>query len=219
MESGKEEIRNDTGVANVVEKGAIVAPKHTDVPFLGKTIVIDAGHGGLDPGSMGSSSGVCESELNLEIAGLLAKELETLGAKTVMTRTEATTRTLGTSNKLSLEERQVSIEKQSADLLLSIHQNFNEESSSYRGVQILYRKESDRAFAERIQNTFNQELSTKLHSIKGEYALLSYGDQPAFIMECGFLSNPQEETLLQQLDHQKRILNILIQGIRNYWDC
>lgn len=186
-------------------------------PLYDKTIVVDAGHGGKDPGAIGASGGVYESEINLQMANILANELKKKGANVVMTRTDESTKLLGETNKLSMDERERVIVNANADMVISLHQNYNENSNKIKGVQILLRQDSDIAFASKLQQKFNSELNVNLNYIQDKYTLLEFGNQPSFIIECGFLSNPEEEIHLQSYDYQKKIIDILINELDNYW--
>lgn len=182
-------------------------------PLHQKTIVVDAGHGGSDSGTIGVSSGIYESEINLQIANLLSEELKRNGATVIMTRTEETTKSFELTDNLSMDEREKIIENARADMLISIHQNFNEQSQNIKGVQILIRNDRDIDFASKLQKVFNEVFKVNLNYLQGKYLLLSFGNQPSLIVECGFLSNPEEEMLLQNLEHQQKIVEILTKEI------
>lgn len=187
-------------------------------PLRGKILVIDAGHGGVDPGSIGVFEGIKESELNLQIAKTLEAELEKLGATIIMTRTEDVTRQLGDLKKLTMAERKEIIENAEADMLISVHQNFNEDSDKVRGVQVLLRHDQDLNFATKLQNEFNSNFETQLYCLQDNYEVLSFGQQPSFIIECGFLSNAQDERLLQDTEYQQDIVKTLVNEVTNYWN-
>ncbi|MEA4987783.1 MAG: N-acetylmuramoyl-L-alanine amidase [Anaerovorax sp.] len=185
-----------------------------NLPLSGKTIVVDAGHGGSDSGTLGVMTGVREDVLSLEIATLLELKLKKMGASVVMTRTKEITEALRNERKLSFEERGAIIEGSNADMMLSIHQNFNEDSSQIKGVQILLRDKEYLDIATQFQNTFNNALGTRLNIIKDQYAVLSFGNQPSFIIECGFLSNSEDESNLQTKEYQEKLVDILCDEIQ-----
>jgi len=189
----------------------------SSIMFEGKTIVIDAGHGGFDPGTIGPITGAKESDTNLSIAMKLEQRLKELGATVRMTRTTENTEALGDSRKFSEEERAAVIESEDADLMLSMHQNFNEQSSDIMGVQVLVRDEKYLQMAEFLQSEFNLALDVNLNCIHKPYRLLQYGNQPSFIIECGFFSNPQEEKKLQTEEYQETLIDILIEALSAYW--
>ncbi len=179
-------------------------------------IVIDAGHGGSDCGTIGVETGVYEKDINLAIATKLQAELEKLGAKITMTRTEKTTKALGNTKKLSIEERGRIIEAIQPDMTLSIHQNFNEDSNKIRGTQILCNGSTSVMLASTLQATFNSELNTDLNYLQNDYKILKFGNHPSVIVECGFLSNKNDEKLLQTSKYQKRIVEVLVKEVENY---
>ena len=188
-----------------------------DLPLADKVVVVDAGHGGADPGTMGPITGVYEADINLKMSYMLKSELEELGADVIMTRTEQSTEELGTIEQMQIEERGKIIEDGNPDMVLSIHQNFNEDSNKIRGAQILYREKDSLKLAANLQDAFNNELNTKLNYLMGRYHLLKFGDQPSVIVECGFLSNPEEEKLLATDEYQKRIVGVIVKTVVDYY--
>jgi len=183
----------------------------------GKTIVVDAGHGGADPGTHGVSTGILECDINMEIANILAEELEKNGVNVVMTRTDSNTLGLGTTKKLSFKERKAIIQKANPDMVISVHQNSYEDDSSIYGGQVLIRRDEDMALAEQLQNSLNTMTNSSKNYIQGKYEILKYVDKPGFIVECGFLSNLKEEQLLQTKDYQEKIVQLLLDNLNTYW--
>ncbi|WMJ24219.1 N-acetylmuramoyl-L-alanine amidase [Paludicola sp. MB14-C6] len=199
------------------QKKTVSAVKTSNAPLSGKRIVVDAGHGGKDPGTISPNNKTYEANLNLMIAYKLKDALEKMGVEVIMTRTKEITQKLGTNTKLELENRGNMIEKANADMVLSVHQNFNEDNSQISGVQIICRTEQSVALADFLQKAFNKELNKRLNYIKDKYILLAYGQQPSVIVECGFLSNPQEEQLLTTDKYQQRLIDILIKQVKLYF--
>lgn len=187
-------------------------------PLSGKKIIVDAGHGGSDPGTIGPRTEVHEADLNLKMSYMLESKLKELGATVIMTRTDEITGQLGTDTKLKIEDRGKVIEDANADMLISIHQNFNDYSSEVKGTQILVRKQDSLDFATSLQKVFNQELGANLNYLLNEYHVLKYGDQPSVLVEMGFLSNPQDEIRLQEDEYQERLINVLCDEIKEYFD-
>lgn len=190
--------------------------KINDLVLKGKRIVVDAGHGGSDCGTIGTLTGVYESELNLKISYKLKGELEKLGATVVMTRTEESTNALENAKKLQISERGKIIENVNPDMVLSIHQNFNEESSSIRGVQILCSDRDSVELATSMQEAFNVELDRRMSYIMDNYRVLMFGNQPSVIIECGFFSNKEDEKLLQTDEYQNRIIKIICKQVKEH---
>ncbi len=186
------------------------------------TIVIDAGHGGDDPGMIGPG-GINEKVLNLVYAKKLKELLEAQGYRIVMTReTEDGLYDENQSNKKAQDmERRVKIIKESEPLLtVSIHQNsYPDESVS--GPQVFYFEHSEEAkkLAASIQNAMNTELAIerpRTHKGNTSYYILKRSSSVTVIVECGFLTNPQEEEKLQQEDYQDRLAQAVCDGVLTY---
>lgn len=180
------------------------------------TIVVDAGHGGFDAGTQGPETGILEKDLNLSIALLLQKELESRGHTVIMTRRDG--EAVGASKEADLQQREAVIAGTPADALISIHQNWYEGAAS--GPQVFYYPSSERgrAMAESLQSVLNQKLNIKEPRTvnAGNYRLLKAGAAPAVIVECGFLSDPTEERLLVQEAYQRRIVSAIADGLEAY---
>ena len=155
-----------------------------DVPNSKYTVVIDAGHGGVDGGSVGCSTGVVESNLNLDYAFNLAEQLNKMGISCVLTRTNENG--LYDSNAKSLKKsdmlaRKGIIEKVNPNLVISIHMD-SFSLSSTNGSQTYYKKgsESGKLLAQKIQKqlSFNFENAKKTEKI-GDYYIVNCTDLPA----------------------------------------
>lgn len=181
-----------------------------------KCIVIDAGHGGIDGGAV-SCTGVPESQINLEIALMLEDLCHLLGMKTKMIRTtDCSVYTEGSSiasKKISdLKERVRIVNKTKNAILVSIHQNkFTQ--SRYSGAQVFYAPIKDSLIlAESIQSTYIEYLNTassrKVKEADGVY-LMQHISCPGVLVECGFLSNPEEEALLRDPVYQQKICCVI----------
>ena len=176
-----------------------------------KTVVIDAGHGGGDGGAS-SSTGILESHLNLQIAQRLDDLLHLLGIKTVMIRNADTSiHTHGDSiaeKKVSdLKERVRIVNETEESILVSIHQNHFSDSR-YSGAQVFYAPTvGSRELAESIQTSLKSLNPTNNRGAKkadGVY-LMQHINNTGVLVECGFLSNPKEEALLQTPQYQQNI--------------
>lgn len=192
--------------------------------YAGKIIVIDAGHGGVDPGKVGAN-GTKEKDINLEIALLLKESLEEVGITVVMTRqNDSGFYDENSSNKKmqDLKGRLSVIEEAKPELVVSIHQNSFSDSSVY-GPQVFYYETSEdgATAAKYIQDILNEELEIakpRVQKANDNYFLLTRCSAVMVIAECGFLSNPEEEALLQEEDYQKRIVEAIKKGICEYLD-
>ena len=190
------------------------------VPKIGKTVVIDAGHGGIDGGVEGSTSGVKESEINLAISKSLKHFFERNGYEVVMTRENENGLydKNASSKKLSdMQKRRDIIEKAAPVLVISVHQNYYP-LSSVKGAQVFYNGESEigKAVAEKMQGSLNGALSCERVAKSGDYYILNCTKYPSVIAECGFLSNADEESLLVKAEYQEKIAYALFSSAHAY---
>ncbi|MBQ3114513.1 MAG: N-acetylmuramoyl-L-alanine amidase CwlD [Clostridia bacterium] len=198
------------------------------LPVKEKIIVVDAGHGGLDGGAS-SIDGVVEKDINLNIAKYLESYLAQGGAKVVMTRTEDVS--LHTNNNSSVKQkkredllkRREIANSSGGDMMISIHLNkFTE--SKYSGAQVFYETNfgESKTLASSVQNSLKNELNKdnkrvemKIDKSKLQFQNLSL---PSIIVECGFLSNPDETKLLNTPEYQQKVALSIYLGILNYYN-
>ncbi len=190
------------------------------VPKLGKTVVIDAGHGGIDGGVAGSVTGVREADINLAIAKSLKHFFERNGYDVVMTRVnENGLYDKGASSKKlsDMQARQKIIEKAAPALVVSVHQNYYP-LSSVKGAQVFYSAESEdgKTVAESMQKTLNGALSCERVAKTGDYYILNCTQYPSVIAECGFLSNAEEESKLVRAEYQEKIAYSIFSAAHEY---
>ena len=187
-------------------------------------IVIDAGHGGIDGGVSGRKTGVKERDLNLSISFCLKEILTDAGFSVVMTRkTEAGLydTTLRGFKKRDMQKRKQIIEAAKPTAVISIHQNFYP-SSLTRGAQAFYLAASPKSklLGERIQQYLNSvyaSVGVKSRSATaGNYYMLECTEYPSVIVECGFLSNAEDERLLNTEGWQKRLAEGIAAGVLAY---
>lgn len=194
-------------------------------PLLGKTIIIDPGHGGKDGGATGSDQ-TLEKELTLEISLKLREYVEQGGALVYMTREEdkdlADEHTEGLSRRKSedIRNRLAFIHEHEPDLFLSIHLNAMA-SSRWSGAQTFYYPKFDesRHLAQMIQAELIRNLENTDRvalPIQGIY-LLKHAQYPGALVEVGFLSNERERELLKQDDYQYRVASSIYLGILRYF--
>lgn len=178
--------------------------------------VIDPGHGGEDGGTT-SAMGRKESEINLEISLRLQDFMKLLGARTHMIRQEdVSVHTEGATiaaRKVSDIRNRVRITEETPNSrLISIHQNYYPEGK-YRGAQVFYSKtDGSKEWAEALQNTFNTQLDIRNNrecKLAKDIYLLEHIQCPAILVECGFLSNPEEAALLQEPSYQKKLAAVI----------
>lgn len=193
----------------------IPSPENTQAAGLGglkeKCIVIDAGHGGADPGTIGPS-GVQEDDLNLKVATFLQDALENQGAEVIMTRSDENA--IADTKKEDMAERRRIIEDSGSDIVISIHMNhFDDPSVS--GPLVLYMTGSVQGekLAGSIIGSIDNVISTDGKTrAEGNLLILKSGNQPCVLVECGYLSNASEEASLQREDYQKKIADAICEG-------
>lgn len=188
------------------------------VPIMNKIIIIDAGHGGDDPGKPGTL-GKNEDELNLEIAMKLRELIEESGGIAVMTREDDA---LSDSSLMKdLKNRVYKGNDSMGDIFISIHLN-SFTQSQYKGAQVFYQNNSKRGkfLAETIQDELKKTLdpgNDREAKSSNSYFVLRHAKMPAVIVECGFMSNPYEEKLLNDKNYQYKIAWGIYKGIIRYF--
>lgn len=187
------------------------------MPVDKKNIVIDAGHGGYDPGKV-AFDGTEEKEINLSIAKLLEGYMHQGGANVTMTR--ISDEALSQNKRDDLKLRAQYAADEDTDLFISIHQNsFPQES--VHGAQVFYKKDSDesKALAICIQKRLKDVAdmgNTRMPKADGSYYVLKNSKRPSVIVECGFLSNSDELGKLMKEDYREHIAWAIYMGIMDY---
>ena len=186
-------------------------------------VIVDAGHGGVDGGAT-SCTGVLESMINLEIALKLDDLLHFLGIKTVMIRTTDCSvytkgETIAAKKVSDLKERVRIVDSMPNAMLVSIHQNYFQQAQ-YSGAQVFYNKgQGSEVLAKNMQSVFKQTLnSTSKRQAKkanGIY-LMEKISKPGVLIECGFLSNPQEEAMLRDPAYQKKLCSVIATSVSSH---
>ena len=184
------------------------------------TVVVDAGHGGEDGGAL-SARGDRESDINLSVALRLEQLLALCGMKTeLIRRTDTSVGTEGSSiseKKVSDLKQRVRLVQETANpILISIHQNHFSEPK-YRGAQVFYAASGG---SEALANSTQRALRAALDSGNQRQCkpadsvyLFSKVQCPAVLVECGFLSNPEEAELLQTDVYQKKLVCAIVCGL------
>lgn len=199
------------GVTTMVE----LTPVSSD-----RCYIIDAGHGGIDGGAT-SCSGKLESSINLEIALRLNDLMRFLGYSTKMIRTTDTSvytegTTIGAQKISDLKERVRIVNETENGILISIHQNTYSDGR-YSGAQVFYAADdTSRGLAEGLQSlmvaTINPGSNRRCKSSSGIY-LMQNIRRPGVLIECGFLSNPEEDKLLSGQEYQKKLCCVIAAGL------
>ena len=198
------------------------------MPITNKTIIVDAGHGGIDPGSMTDDQSVKEKDVNLKITKKVKELLEASGAMVILTRnddtslyTEQVGKTIRQKYNENLKNRKKIIQESSADMFISIHLNKFQESKYY-GAQTFYPagKEDDKQLATYIQGELKRVVdktnNRKIKSTNDIY-LIKDNEIPSTLIECGFLSNDKEAKLLNDEEYQDQIAWAIYVGIQKYF--
>lgn len=183
------------------------------------TIVVDAGHGGIDPGKVGVNNAL-EKDINLAIALKLERNLKENGINVVMTRTDdnGLYEESDTNKKVrDMKNRLAVIEEAKPTLAVSIHQN-SYPDASVSGVQVFYYKDSvkSKEAAEIMQKRMIASLKPEKERTAKEnssYYLLKKTSVPIMIIECAFMSNPTEAELLVQDAYQEKVAWAIYMGI------
>lgn len=188
------------------------------MPTNKKVIVIDAGHGGWDPGKV-SVSGVEEKDINLLIAEKLQVLLEQSGAYVIVTRDDDTA--LADDKRSDLHKRRVIADTSDADIFVSIHQN-SYHAESVRGAQAFYYgdSESGTKLAAAIQkqiSTYLEPKNKRPSQANTNYYVLKKTLAPSVLVECGFLSNYGDTKKLTDDEYQERVAWTIYMGIINYF--
>ena len=175
-------------------------------------IVVDPGHGGEDPGKVGVND-VLEKDLNLQIAKKVKKLLEEAGIKIVMTRTNDK---VPDAKKEDLNQRVQLINDTKPKLALCIHQN-SYPDAKIKGAQVFYHTITPEAedVASIVQEQLRTVDPTNTRQIKENdtYFMLKNTQVPTIIVECGFLTNPDEATKLTQEDYQDKLAQAICEGV------
>ena len=172
---------------SVFLRGEMVASNA--IPQRALMVVLDAGHGGIDVGAVGVN-GTIESDLNLKYCQMLKGVLEEYSVNVVMTRSTKD----GLYSQFKNGFKREDMNKYSA--------------STSHGAQVFYddEKGTGKVFAETLQEIFKKQLdSARAEAQAGDLYILKCIDKPSILVECGFLSNPEEERLLTTTEYQKKI--------------
>lgn len=192
-----------------------------------KTVIIDAGHGGPDGGTS-SADGTVEKEINLQIATKLNEILQSMGIKTIMTRTEdisihdESAKTIRQKKVSDIKNRLQIINETEDSVFVSIHQN-HYSNSKYTGSQVFYSK--NHPLSQTLANSIRLPIISYLQlentrEIKqsgSNIYLLYHAQRPAVMVECGFMSNDAETQKLKNEEYQRKLAFLIAVGIADYF--
>lgn len=189
-------------------------PAVTPCPYV---VVVDAGHGGWDGGAVGVDTGVVEAGLDLAYALCLKEELNSRGFTVVLTRQDENA--LGATKREDMAARRVIMNESDADVVVSVHMNkFRDRSVS--GPMAFYMKgsESGQALAEAVIDGVCASLGrSSRRANPGDYYVIRESVPPAVIIECGFLSNQEDEALIQTEEYRAAIVRGVADGVEAYF--
>ena len=193
---------------------------NNDLPLLGRVVFVDPGHGGRDPGTMYGN--IQEKDIVLEISKKLRDELMSKGAIIYMTREgDEDLSSIWDSNKKrgDLYRRILMFREYDAELYLSIHINYYSDTSQ-SGAEVLYNSinSENRVLGEILMNNFKTALGSSRHLKETDLYMYSNTTVPGVLIECGFLSNPNERYLLQRSNYQKKLSEIITDSVVTYFN-
>lgn len=198
------------------------------MPVTNKTIILDAGHGGIDPGKLTDDESVKEKDINLVITLKVRELLEASGALVILTREEDVSlyeedgsKTTRQKYNENLKNRKKIIKESNADMFVSIHVN-SFDQAKYYGAQTFYPKgkEESEELSKYIQGELKRVVDkTNNREIKpsDDIYVLKENEIPSSLIECGFLSNEKEAKLLVDEKYQEKIAWSIYVGIQKYF--
>lgn len=191
------------------------------------TVVVDAGHGLPDGGAVGEN-GTVEQGINLAVAQKLREVLEGKGISVVMTREdeyalaeESEGKTVRDMKREDMNKRREIIRSSGADLFVSVHMNFFE-SDSVSGLRLFYSKNHPEIIqlTEAIQENMGRVTNARINPVKAAddtLFLMKNTPIPSILIECGFISNPEEEQKLNTDDYRARLAWAIADSIERYY--
>jgi N-acetylmuramoyl-L-alanine amidase len=208
----KEQVQREANLLTIRLSRAIEAAdsaaSQVQVP-TGTTIVLDAGHGGSDPGAQRGD--VQEKEITLGIIEQLKKRLEARGFRITLTRADDTF--------VSLEDRVRITNALQPTLFLSVHINAMESANDIHGIETYYQTEQSRALADAIHENLVTKLDAPDRAVrKARFYVINHTPVPAVLAEVGFISNRDERDKLISSDYRIKVANALEQGVMLYLD-
>ena len=175
----------------------------------GKTIIVDPGHGGKDPGALARWGGKNEKVIVLDVAQKLAAELESKGARVIMTRKN--------DRFIELNNRAKAATAYNADLLISIHADAHD-NPNINGATCYISKRAlakSRQIAESIESSFDLANISNKGVRKADFRVLVKHSKPAVLVECGYLTNRNDSNRLNSSRNRKRIAEVIAKGVAN----
>ncbi|MCJ8007935.1 N-acetylmuramoyl-L-alanine amidase [Lederbergia wuyishanensis] len=174
----------------------------------GKTIIIDAGHGGYDPGAIGIG-GLLEKDINYQTSQMVKKKLVQAGANVIMTRVD--------DRYVGLQERVNISQGFPASVFISIHHNAHKNLGA-KGINTFYYQPTDKNLAFAIQEQLNKQTPLNNNGVQiGDYYVLRNNHPQSILLELGFLTNANDLGTIQSYQFQEQVANSIVQGLQNYF--
>ena len=188
------------------------------LPLQDTIIMVDPGHGGRDSGTYYGE--IYEKDINLEISKTLAQELSKQGAIVYMTRKrdiDLSSIYDSAKKRGDLYRRLLMIKEKKSDLYISIHINWYDDIT-LKGAEVLYNEinENNKKLARSIMTEFKNDLKSTRTIKTTDLYMYRNTTTPGVLVECGYLSNPTERTLLQEEEYQKKLALSITNGVINY---
>ncbi|GIP31950.1 N-acetylmuramoyl-L-alanine amidase [Paenibacillus sp. J2TS4] len=185
-------------------------PRFDAAGLKNKRIVLDPGHGGSQPGTIGVKLGTLEKDLNLSTTKHVAEALKAAGAEVILTR--------DTDKFLDLSDRVEISQANKADVFISLHYNSGKANS--RGIiSFYYSEQRDKPLAADLQKALIAVTGMADGGDRfGNYHVLRNNTTPSVLLELGFLSNPKEEEAVNTVDYQRKVAEAVVQGLQQYFE-
>ncbi len=182
-----------------------------------KKVVLDPGHGGFDPGATGID-GTIESDINLKMAEALKEELEAAGMQVIMTRTDKNA--IAATKDEDMAKRREITKEEDPDAFISIHMNSLDDHSVY-GPIVMFQPGS--VPGEELAKTIESSINGNVDLLKpcthrsGDLIVLRENKQPSVLVECGFISNREEEAKLLDDSYQRQFAKAVCMGLEDFF--
>ena len=201
------------GAAEWIEKQTAIAEVRGDGIV---TVVVDAGHGGADGGAVGNDTKVQEATLNLAVAKMVEERLQESGVRVRMTRTDD--QALASDKAADMQRRREMLNAEDVKLVVSIHMNsFPDRSISGAMAYYMAGSGEGQQLAQTVIDAVCDSIGRNRRLANpGDYFVLRECSSPAVLVECGFLSNSEDEMLLQDADHQQKLAIAIADGVMEY---
>jgi len=193
-----------------------------------RTVILDAGHGGEDPGAVSDYSGLKEKDINLNIVMLVKNLLEKDNYKVILTRDSdqlvysADAKNILQKRREDLTQRKKTMDEAGADIVVSIHLN-KFPQTQYHGAQVFFPPDSpdSQKLATELQNALRLNVDNENQRValvkKDQIMILKNLKTTTVVMECGFISNSDEEKKLATEEYQKKLAQAVKIGVDNYY--